>query len=106
MKPETMRLKTLLAELGIPRTANTVNTGSSGIPIGILLTDEARKVAITRAEEINAQGYSVLLYTYRCGCPQNVWLCESSTPSLRQTVRKWRHDCPFGRELLPVTPID
>lgn len=106
MKPETKRLKDLLKGLGISRTENTVSTGRSGLVIGILLTDEARRTVVKRAEEFIAQGYAVLLQTYRCGCPTSVWLCESSSPELRRTVRPWRHGCPIGSEDLPVTPID
>lgn len=106
MKPETLRLKRLLAELGIPRGDATVSTGANLGTIGILLTDEARKTAIAQADQVTAAGYAVLLHTYRCGCPKSVWLCESSAPELRRTVRDWRHECPLGSEDLPVTPID
>jgi hypothetical protein len=105
VKPETLRLKRLLAELGIPRGDNTVSTGSSLGPIGILITDQARRVVVEKADQVAAAGYAVLLHTYRCGCPASVWLCEASEPKLKRTVLDWAHDCPTGAPLEPVTPI-
>jgi hypothetical protein len=110
VKPETLRLKRLLAELGIPRGENIVHgrgsTGHGGFPTAAMTTHAARITAVEHADEILAAGYTVILNTYQCGCPELVWLCRSSAPSLRKTVKAWRHDCPVGGELLPVTAID
>lgn len=106
MKPETKALKQLLADLGISRGENTVNTGPNLGPVAILTTDQARRTSVERAGEITAAGYAVLLHVYRCGCPASVWLCQSSSPELKRTVRDWTHECPKGvTELEPVTPI-
>ena len=106
MKPETLKLKRLLADLGIPRSESTVSTRASLGPSGVCLTDAARKTAVDRVGDIVAAGYAVLVSTYRCGCPFRVWVCASSSPEVRRIVRADTHDCPTGAELLPVTPID
>lgn len=110
MNPETLRLKRLLADLGIPRGENVVTgrsaTGHGGHLTAAMTTDAARRTAVDHAEEIIAAGYAIILHTYRCGCPELVWLCGSSNPDLLKTVRAWTHDCPVGGELLPATPID
>lgn len=110
MKPETLRLKRLLAELGIPRGENIVTASSStsvgGYPTAAMTTDAARRTAVEHVDEIITAGYTVIVNTYRCGCPELVWLCWSSNPDLRRTVKAWRHDCPVGGEDLPVTPND
>lgn len=106
MKPETRQLKALLAGLGIPRAGSGASCLRAGVVVATILTDEARRIAVEQADRIVAEGFTVLLNTYRCGCPARVVLCSSSAPSLRRTVQNWRHDCPVGGELLPVTAID
>ncbi|MFG2001607.1 hypothetical protein ACGFNU_20895 [Spirillospora sp. NPDC048911] len=104
MKPATKRLKDALAEVGIPRTDSRVNTSTAtGIVTGHLITDEARRTALDEADRITAAGYSLLVQAYRCGCPIRVWLCRSSSASVRETVTALTHDCPGGRALGPLT---
>lgn len=105
MKPETLRLKSLLADLGIPRTESRATCGQFGV-IATLSTDHGRRTVVEHADRLVAEGFAVLLHTYRCGCPAMVTLCASSSATLRRTVRNWTHDCPVGGELLPVTPVD